>query len=80
MASRKMIQTILIRKAADDMDFSKISWQTTGLGILTVVAALINLILVPSFDADPLTVANWGEFTSFSLVALGLARARDTNK
>ena len=56
------------------------SWKTTLCGVLGIVAAAITLLVVPTLDSDPATMANWGAFTATLTTATGLLFARDNDK
>lgn len=55
------------------------SWKTTTCGILAILAASINMVLIPILDADPATVADFGTFIGIAVPAIGLLFARDNN-
>lgn len=55
------------------------SWKTTTAGIGTILAAL-GAALSAQFDADPLTVANWGAVITAITAGVGLILARDNDK
>jgi hypothetical protein len=52
------------------------SWKTTVAGIAAIVAAL-GTALVALFDADPLTLPDWGAVAAAVMAGIGLIAARD---
>lgn len=57
----------------------KKSWKTTGAGIGAILVA-IGSALSATFDADPLTVADWGAVIAAVIAGVGLIAARDNDK
>jgi hypothetical protein len=54
------------------------SWKTTTAGIAAIVAAVATA-LVALFDADPLTLPDWGAVGAAFMAGVGLLAARDNN-
>jgi hypothetical protein len=52
------------------------SWKTTTAGIAAIVAALATA-LGALFDADPLTMPDWGAVGAAVMAGIGLIAARD---
>lgn len=55
------------------------SWKTTGAGIGAILVA-VGSALSATFDADPLTVADWGAVIAAIIAGIGLIAARDNDK
>ena len=55
------------------------SWKTTGAGIGAILVA-VGSALTATFDADPLTVADWGAVIASIIAGIGLIAARDNDK
>jgi hypothetical protein len=54
------------------------SWKTTAAGIAAIVAALATAVGA-LFDADPLTMPDWGAVGAAIMAGIGLIAARDNN-
>lgn len=52
------------------------SWRTTTAGIAAIVVA-IGTAVGALFDADPLTVPDWGAVAAAVMAGIGLLAARD---
>lgn len=52
------------------------SWRTTTAGIAAIVAAVATA-LVALFDADPITMPDWGAVAAAFIAGVGLLAARD---
>ena len=52
------------------------SWRTTTAGIAAIVAA-VGTALAALFDADPLTLPDWGAVAAAVMAGIGLLAARD---
>lgn len=52
------------------------SWRTTTAGIAAIVVAVATAV-VALFDADPLTVPDWGAVAAAVMAGIGLLAARD---
>jgi hypothetical protein len=52
------------------------SWKTTAAGIAAIVAALATAVGA-LFDADPLTMPDWGAVGAAIMAGIGLIAARD---
>lgn len=52
------------------------SWRTTTAGIAAIVAAVATA-LVALFDADPMTMPDWGAVGAAVIAGVGLLAARD---
>jgi hypothetical protein len=52
------------------------SWRTTTAGIAAIVVA-IGTAVGALFDADPLTLPDWGAVAAAVMAGLGLLAARD---
>lgn len=55
------------------------SWKTTGAGLGAILVA-VGSALTATFDADPLTVADWGSVIAAVIAGIGLIAARDNDK
>jgi hypothetical protein len=55
------------------------SWKTTTAGIAAIVAAVATA-LVALFDADPMTLPDWGAVGAAFMAGVGLLAARDNDK
>jgi hypothetical protein len=53
-----------------------VSWRTTTAGIAAIVVA-IGTAVGALFDADPLTLPDWGAVAAAVMAGLGLLAARD---
>ena len=54
------------------------SWRTTTAGIAAIVVAL-GTAVGALFDADPLTIPDWGAVAAAVMAGIGLLAARDNN-
>lgn len=54
------------------------SWKTTAAGIAAIVAALATAVGA-LFDADPITLPDWGAVAAAVMAGIGLIAARDNN-
>ena len=52
------------------------SWKTTTAGIAAIVAALATAVGA-LFDADPLSMPDWGAVAAAVMAGVGLIAARD---
>jgi len=52
------------------------SWKTTAAGIAAIVAALATAVGA-LFDADPLSMPDWGAVAAAVMAGVGLIAARD---
>ena len=52
------------------------SWKTTAAGIAAIVAALATAVGA-LFDADPLSMPDWGAVAAAVMAGIGLIAARD---
>ena len=52
------------------------SWRTTTAGIAAIVVA-IGTAVSALFDADPLTLPDWGAVAAAVMAGIGLLAARD---
>jgi hypothetical protein len=52
------------------------SWKTTTAGIAAIVAALATAVGA-LFDADPLSMPDWGAVAAAVMAGIGLIAARD---
>jgi hypothetical protein len=52
------------------------SWKTSAAGIAAIVAALATAVGA-LFDADPLTMPDWGAVAAAVMAGIGLIAARD---
>jgi len=52
------------------------SWKTTTAGICAIVVAIASA-LGALFDADPLTLPDWGAVAAAIMAGVGLIAARD---
>lgn len=52
------------------------SWKTTAAGIAAIVAALATAVGA-LFDADPVTMPDWGAVAAAVMAGVGLIAARD---
>lgn len=52
------------------------SWKTTTAGIAAIVAALATAVGA-LFDADPVTMPDWGAVAAAVMAGIGLIAARD---
>lgn len=52
------------------------SWRTTTAGIAAIVVAL-GTAVGALFDADPLTLPDWGSVAAAVMAGIGLLAARD---
>ena len=52
------------------------SWKTTTAGIAAIVAALATAVGA-LFDADPMTMPDWGAVGAAVMAGIGLIAARD---
>ena len=52
------------------------SWRTTTAGIAAIVVAL-GTAVGALFDADPLTIPDWGAVAAAVMASIGLLAARD---
>lgn len=52
------------------------SWRTTTAGIAAIVVAL-GTAVGALFDADPLTIPDWGAVAAAVMAGIGLLAARD---
>jgi hypothetical protein len=52
------------------------SWKTTAAGIAAIVAALATAVGA-LFDADPVTMPDWGAVAAAVMAGIGLIAARD---
>ncbi len=52
------------------------SWRTTTAGIAAIVAA-VGTAVGALFDADPLTLPDWGAVAAAVMAGIGLLSARD---
>jgi len=52
------------------------SWKTTAAGIAAIVAALATAVGA-LFDADPVTMPDWGAIAAAVMAGVGLIAARD---
>jgi len=52
------------------------SWRTTTAGIAAIVVA-VGTAVVALFDADPLTIPDWGAVAAAVMAGIGLLAARD---
>jgi hypothetical protein len=53
-----------------------VSWRTTTAGIAAIVVA-IGTAVGALFDADPLTLPDWGAVAAAVMAGVGLLAARD---
>jgi hypothetical protein len=53
-----------------------VSWRTTTAGIAAIVAA-VGTAVGALFDADPLTLPDWGAVAAAVMAGIGLLSARD---
>jgi len=53
-----------------------VSWKTTTAGIAAIVVA-IGTAVGALFDADPLTLPDWGAVAAAVMAGIGLLAARD---
>jgi hypothetical protein len=53
-----------------------VSWRTTTAGIAAIVVA-IGTAVGALFDADPLTLPDWGAVAAAVMAGIGLLAARD---
>jgi len=53
-----------------------VSWRTTTAGIAAIVVA-IGTAIGALFDADPLTLPDWGAVAAAVMAGVGLLAARD---
>jgi len=54
------------------------SWKTTTAGVGAILVAL-GSAMTAMFDADPLTVPDWGAVVAAIIAGIGLISARDNN-
>jgi hypothetical protein len=54
------------------------SWRTTTAGIAAIVVAL-GTAVGALFDADPLTLPDWGAVAAAVMAGIGLLAARDNS-
>jgi hypothetical protein len=52
------------------------SWKTTAAGIAAIVAALATAVGA-LFDADPVSMPDWGAVAAAVMAGIGLIAARD---
>jgi hypothetical protein len=52
------------------------SWRTTTAGIAAIVVAIATAVSA-LFDADPLTLPDWGAVAAAVMAGVGLLAARD---
>jgi hypothetical protein len=52
------------------------SWKTTAAGIAAIIAALATAVGA-LFDADPVTMPDWGAVGAAVMAGIGLIAARD---
>jgi hypothetical protein len=52
------------------------SWRTTAAGLAAILAA-VGTACVALFDADPLTLPDWGAVAAAVMAGIGLLAARD---
>jgi hypothetical protein len=52
------------------------SWKTTAAGIAAIVAALATAVGA-LFDADPVSMPDWGAVAAAIMAGIGLIAARD---
>lgn len=57
----------------------KKSWKTSAAGIGAILVAL-GSALSATFDADPVTVPDWGALVAAVIAGIGLLAARDNDK
>ena len=57
----------------------KKSWKTSAAGIGAILVAL-GSALSATFDADPVTVPDWGALVAAIIAGIGLLAARDNDK
>jgi hypothetical protein len=57
----------------------KKSWKTSAAGIGAILVAL-GSALSATFDADPVTVPDWGALVAAIIAGVGLLAARDNDK
>lgn len=57
----------------------KTSWKTSAAGIGAILVAL-GSALSAMFDADPVTVPDWGALVAAIIAGIGLLAARDNDK
>jgi hypothetical protein len=57
----------------------KNSWKTSAAGIGAILVAL-GSALSATFDADPVTVPDWGALVAAIIAGVGLLAARDNDK
>jgi uncharacterized membrane protein YhiD involved in acid resistance len=57
----------------------KNSWKTSAAGIGAILVAL-GSALSATFDADPVTVPDWGALVAAIIAGVGLLAARDDDK
>jgi hypothetical protein len=53
-----------------------VSWRTTTAGIAAIVVA-VGTAVGALFDADPLTLPDWGAVAAAVMAGIGLLAARD---
>jgi hypothetical protein len=56
--------------------FTEGSWRTTVAGVAAIVVA-VGTAVGALFDADPVTVPDWGAVAAAVMAGLGLIAARD---
>ena len=54
------------------------SWKTTTAGVGAILVAL-GSAMTAMFDADPLTVPDWGAVVAAIIAGIGLITARDND-
>jgi uncharacterized membrane protein YhiD involved in acid resistance len=57
----------------------KKSWKTSAAGVGAILVAL-GSALSATFDADPVTVPDWGALVAAIIAGVGLLAARDDDK
>jgi uncharacterized membrane protein YhiD involved in acid resistance len=57
----------------------KKSWKTSAAGVGAILVAL-GSALSATFDADPVTVPDWGALVAAIIAGVGLIAARDNDK
>jgi hypothetical protein len=57
----------------------KKSWKTSAAGVGAILVAL-GSALSATFDADPVTVPDWGALVAAIIAGVGLLAARDNDK
>ena len=55
------------------------SWKTSAAGVGAILVAL-GSALSATFDADPVTVPDWGALVAAIIAGVGLLAARDNDK